>query len=153
MHTVHTFHHTDLKEPDIHVLDRRMAATKYTQHAPSMKTACDYLNGWIKKRSHMQKYHPKWWTPEISLWNTEEELLPLLLIEDRWLLRSPLNVASIDHLNINSFGYFFPRSAILSTPKCNENSIFWKWFWLSVQILLSHFLITHFHTVVWFMFL
>ena len=24
-----------------------------------MKTECDYLNGWIKKRSHMQKSHPE----------------------------------------------------------------------------------------------
>ena len=24
-----------------------------------MKTECDYLNGWIKKRSHTQKSHPK----------------------------------------------------------------------------------------------
>ena len=32
---------------------------KHTQHAPSTKTECDYLNGWIKKRSHTQKSHPK----------------------------------------------------------------------------------------------
>ena len=32
---------------------------KHTQHAPSRKTECDYLNGWIKKRSHTQKSHPK----------------------------------------------------------------------------------------------
>ena len=25
-----------------------MSATKNTHHAPSMKTECDYLNGWIK---------------------------------------------------------------------------------------------------------
>ena len=25
----------------------------------STKTECDYLNGWIKKRSHTQKSHPK----------------------------------------------------------------------------------------------
>ena len=24
-----------------------------------MKTECDYLNAWIKKRSHTQKSHPK----------------------------------------------------------------------------------------------
>ena len=36
-----------------------MPATKHTQHAPSTKTECDYLNGWIKKRSHTQKSHPK----------------------------------------------------------------------------------------------
>ena len=32
---------------------------KHTQHAPSTKTECDYLNGWIKKRSQMQKSHPR----------------------------------------------------------------------------------------------
>ena len=32
---------------------------KHTQHALSTKTECDYLNGWIKKRSHTQKSHPK----------------------------------------------------------------------------------------------
>ena len=32
---------------------------KHTQHAPSTKMECDYLNGWIKKRSHTQKSHPK----------------------------------------------------------------------------------------------
>ena len=32
---------------------------KHTQHAPSTKTECDYLSGWIKKRSHTQKSHPK----------------------------------------------------------------------------------------------
>ena len=32
---------------------------KHTQHAPFTKTECDYLNGWIKKRSHTQKSHPK----------------------------------------------------------------------------------------------
>ena len=30
----------------------------------STKMECDYLYGWIKKRS--QKSHPKWWTPEIK---------------------------------------------------------------------------------------
>ena len=28
-----------------------------------MKTECDYLNGWIKKRSHTQKSHPKMMSP------------------------------------------------------------------------------------------
>ena len=36
---------------------------KHTQHAPSTKTECDYLNGWIKKRSHTQKSHPKMVNP------------------------------------------------------------------------------------------
>ena len=46
---------------------------KHTQHAPSTKMECDYLKGWIKKWSQMQNSHPKWWTPEILLGNTEEE--------------------------------------------------------------------------------
>ena len=61
----------DSKDPHIHVLDRWMPAQKHTQHAPSTKMECDYLNGWIKKWSHTQKSHPKWWTPEILLGNTE----------------------------------------------------------------------------------
>ena len=32
---------------------------KHTQHAPSTETECDYLNGWIKKRSNTQTSHPK----------------------------------------------------------------------------------------------
>ena len=41
---------------------------KHTQHAPSMKMECDYLYAWIKKkkRSHTQKSHQIWWTPEIQ---------------------------------------------------------------------------------------
>ena len=31
---------------------------KHTQHAPSTKTECNYLYGWIKKRSHMQNSPP-----------------------------------------------------------------------------------------------
>ena len=34
---------------------------KHTQHAPSTKTECDYLNGWITKtRPHTQKSVPNW---------------------------------------------------------------------------------------------
>ena len=63
----HAFYHTDLKDPDIHVLDGCMRATK-THQACTMKTEWDYLSGWIeKKRSHTQRSHPKWWTPEIQL--------------------------------------------------------------------------------------
>ena len=45
------FHGTDSKDPDIHVLDGGMAATKTHPHPP-LKTECDYLYVWIKKRSH-----------------------------------------------------------------------------------------------------
>ena len=47
--------------------------TKMRQHAPCTKIECDYLSGWIKQWPHMQKSHPKWWTPETQLGNAEEE--------------------------------------------------------------------------------
>ena len=62
---IHAFHLKDLKR-SWHSCPRQMnASNKNTQHAPSTKTECDYLYGWIKKRSHKQKSHPKWWTPEM----------------------------------------------------------------------------------------
>ena len=66
----HAFHSRDSKDPDIHVLDGWMRQQKHTQYTPSVKTECYYLYGWIKKnkkRSHVHKSHPKWWSPEIQL--------------------------------------------------------------------------------------
>ena len=35
---------------------------KHTQHAPSTKTECDYLNGWIKKKNgHIRKNLTQKW--------------------------------------------------------------------------------------------
>ena len=53
----HAIHCTDYKNPDIHVLDRWMPATK-TQSACTIHE-CDYLYDCSKKRSQMQKSHPK----------------------------------------------------------------------------------------------
>ena len=36
---------------------------KHTQHAPSTKTECDYLYGWIEKQSHYAKISPKMVNP------------------------------------------------------------------------------------------
>ena len=76
----HAFHGTDSKDPDIHVLDEWMPATK-THPACTIHKECDYLNGWIKKWSHTQKSHPKWWAPEIWLGNAEEEMVVLVEVE------------------------------------------------------------------------
>ena len=38
-----------LKDPDIHVLDGRMPATKTHPPYTFMKTECGYVYGWIKK--------------------------------------------------------------------------------------------------------
>ena len=48
----HAFHRMDSKDSDVHVPDGECRQQKHTQHTPSTKTECDYLNGWIKKRSH-----------------------------------------------------------------------------------------------------
>ena len=59
----HAFHRTDSKDHDVHVLEGECRQQKHNQHALSTKTECDYLNGWIKKRSHTQKSHPKVMNP------------------------------------------------------------------------------------------
>ena len=49
---------------------------KHTQHAPSTKVECDYLNCLIKKntkQSYRLKSHPKWCTPEIEQRRPEKE--------------------------------------------------------------------------------
>ena len=45
---MHAFHWTDWKDPDIHILDRWMPATKHTQHSPSWKMERDHIYDWIK---------------------------------------------------------------------------------------------------------
>ena len=45
---------------------------KYTQHTPATKMECDCLNGWIEKRSHTQKSHPKMVNPKDLAGNAEE---------------------------------------------------------------------------------
>ena len=37
----------------------RLRLVSVSKGCTSTKTECDYLNGWIKKRSHTQKSHPK----------------------------------------------------------------------------------------------
>ena len=48
--------------PDIHVLAGECWQQKHTQHAPSIKTECDCLNGWIKKVTYA-KISPKMVNP------------------------------------------------------------------------------------------
>ena len=46
--------------------------TQHTKHAPSTKTVCDYLNGWIRKKKEekMVKYTGE---PRDIAGNTEED--------------------------------------------------------------------------------
>ena len=46
---------------------------KHTQHAPSTKTVCDYLNGWIKETDTYAKISPKMVNPRDLAGDTEEE--------------------------------------------------------------------------------
>ena len=46
---------------------------KHTQHAPSMKTECNYLNGWIKKTVTYAKISPKSGEPQRYSWGTQKK--------------------------------------------------------------------------------
>ena len=63
IHITHTYNFRDTGNCSSH-WQRSMWLNK-SQQVLSTKTECDYLSGWIKKQSHTQKSHPKWWTPEI----------------------------------------------------------------------------------------
>ena len=46
---------------------------KHTQHAPSTKTKCDYLNGWIKKTVTRVTISPKSGEPQRYSWGTQKK--------------------------------------------------------------------------------
>ena len=48
-------------------VEREYSETVIKGSCSSTKTECDYLYGWIKKRSHIQKSHQNWWTQELQL--------------------------------------------------------------------------------------
>ena len=60
----HAFHRTDSKDPDVHILDGWMPATKNTPstHHPWRRNETTLMVG-LKKRSRMQKSHPKMVNP------------------------------------------------------------------------------------------
>ena len=66
MQTCIPMHRVDSKDLAIHVLDRRAPATKTHPARTIHKDEYDYLYGWIRKRSHTQKSHEKWWTQRNS---------------------------------------------------------------------------------------
>ena len=53
----HAFHHIDSWQSCPRWVNTN---NKNTQHAPSTKTKCDYLNGWMKKWSHIEGSQPEW---------------------------------------------------------------------------------------------
>ena len=62
----HAFHRTDSKDPDVHVLDGWMPATKNTPstHHPRRRNVTTLMVG--LKNGHIRKnLTQKWWTPEI----------------------------------------------------------------------------------------
>ena len=46
---------------------------RHTQHVPSMKTECDYLNGWIKKTGHTGKNLSQTGEPQRYSWGTQKK--------------------------------------------------------------------------------
>ena len=53
---------------------------KHTQHAPSTKTECDYLNGWIKKTVTYAKISPKSGEPQRYSWETQKKKKKVFLL-------------------------------------------------------------------------
>ena len=49
------------------------AGNKNTQHAPSTKTECDYLNGWIKKKDHIRKNLTQSGEPQRFSWGMQKK--------------------------------------------------------------------------------
>ena len=49
------------------------AGNKSTQHAPSTKMECDYLNGWIKKTVTYAKISPQSGEPQRYSWGTQKQ--------------------------------------------------------------------------------
>ena len=108
----HTLHRTDSKDPDIHVLDGWVPATK-THPACTIDEDGMWLSLWLdfifkkttknqqqqqQQRPHRQKSHPKWWTPEIYLGNVEEEVQidpSLRYIFGRKLTKKKLSITNI----------------------------------------------------------
>ena len=62
----HAFHRMSSKDPDIHVSDGWMSASKRhparTIHKDGM-----WLPQWLDWKTVTQTSHPKWWTPEIYI--------------------------------------------------------------------------------------
>ena len=58
---------------------------KHTQHSPSMKMECDYLNGWIKN-GHMRKNLTQNSEPKRSSWGTQKkQQLPESCKRQKWM--------------------------------------------------------------------
>ena len=94
----------------------KMLTQKHTQHAPSTKTDCDYLSGWIKKRMvTYTKIWPKAVNPRNTAGNTEEEGEDLIgrpgvcygRFQCTWYMKS----ADCYFLNLSGQHFFRPISA------------------------------------------
>ena len=63
----HAFHCKESKDPDIQVLDGWMLATSTLRMHHRWRQNLTTPMVKLKKQSHMQKSHPKWWNPETLL--------------------------------------------------------------------------------------
>ena len=65
--------------------------------SPSTKTECDYLNGWIKKRSHTQKISPKSGEPQRYSWGTQKKKKKKKRKQEVISSQTPTNTLSASH--------------------------------------------------------
>ena len=102
----HTFPSHGLKRSR-HLCPRRMDAgnKKQTQHAPSTKTECDYLNGWIKKTVTYAKISPKMVNPRDLAGNPEGGEVVVVC----WLLNVPATCKCISGTDLLRQFYVLPH--------------------------------------------
>ena len=92
---------------------------KHAQHAPSTKTKCDYLNGWIKKQTHTQQSHPKMVNPRDIAGERRRRRFKLYLvtgiIELYIVILVYLTLTSIQgHMSTRRFLDAIGKSAVIS---------------------------------------
>ena len=81
-----------------------------------MKTECDYLNGWIKKRSHTQKSHPK-------------VVIPRDIAGERKKKKKKKKKTGYNarwHKIVSPLLYWFLLIAVINKTNKTDSMLFWK---------------------------
>ena len=104
------FHCTDSKDSDIYVLDGKCWQQKHTQHAPSTKTECDYLNSWIQKWSHTQNLTQNG-EPQRYSWGMRKR-------KKLYTLTFPQNIVTVSYILFS----YFKLCVVWALLRLNTNS-------------------------------
>ena len=109
----------------------------------SMKTECNYLNGWIKKNGHIRKNLARNGEPQRYSWGTQKKKMSRFLLS--LFMRSLFSWLAIIHgknFNIGHWTHTSPQiNQILLYRPCLETPLTstildqfqWPWLWLRPQ--------------------